>query len=55
MIRISFMLLMILSGNMLTAQEKAEVFSTEEKQRERTEIVLQAEKGKQHNHPLYAI
>ena len=49
------MLLMILSGNMLTAQEKAEVFSTEEKQRERTEIVLQAEKGKQHNHPLYAI
>ncbi|HOO94259.1 MAG TPA: hypothetical protein PLH60_07770 [Proteiniphilum sp.] len=52
---ISFILLMILSGSMLTAQERPEASTTVEKQAARSEILLQAEKGKQHNHPLYAI
>lgn len=46
---------MILSGSMLKAQDKAKAFTTEVKQQAITEILLQAEKGKQHNHPLYAI
>ena len=52
---ITLFLSICLSGHMLVAQEKPEASTLSEKQQAKTEITLQAEKGKHHNHPLYAV
>ncbi len=53
--RITIVLLLILSGNLVTANEISNVITNDNKQQENTEIVLLVEKGRQHNHPLYAV